>query len=92
MQRGYSVRSAALLCVAAVLAAPLVWFSVRPGMEEEFLWSAALLVPATGITLLLALGFSVWALRRGRRSPLQWAIAAAAALGLASPLIIIALG
>jgi hypothetical protein len=85
--RGYSLRAANLLIVAAVLVLPVFLLTGNP---EGQAYVGALLLPFSALSLVTSFCLSFRALEEGMRSPAQYAIAAVALAALLSPLLLAA--
>jgi hypothetical protein len=85
--RGYSLRAANLLIVAAVFVLPLFLLTGNPEGQS---YLGALLLPFAALALVTSFCLSFRALEEGMRSPAQYAIAAVALAALLSPLVLTA--
>jgi hypothetical protein len=83
--RGYSLRAANLLVVAAVFMLPVFLLTGDP---EGQAYVGALLLPFSALSLVTSFCLSFRALEEGMRSPAQYAIAAVALAALLSPLVL----
>lgn len=83
--RGYSLRAANLLVVAAVFVLPVFLLTGNP---EGQAYLGALLLPFSALSLITSFCLSFRALEEGMRSPAQYAIAAVALTALLSPLVL----
>ncbi len=83
--RGYSLRAANLLVVAAVFVLPVFLLT---GEGRAYL--AALLLPFSALSLITSFCLSFRALEEGLRTPAQYAIAGTALAALLSPFVLAA--
>jgi cytochrome bd-type quinol oxidase subunit 2 len=90
--RRYSRGSAVLLGVAVALTVPIVILALQGvGQADALNYIGGLSVPVIGVSLVGSVILSIRGIRRGRRSPVQYAIFAVALCILILPFLLVSL-